>query len=171
MDVDLVRLWDYLADARGHMFTSVRSQPPDVYTRRFPFGLGSIRATLLHIAAAEWAYVERLRGRDHPLADSPFAAERLPTVDALESAWGEQAALTRTALATLGDPRRPVEFISRVGPRPVRARATAGEIVIHMALHEVHHRSQVMAMLRHAGVRAENLDYSILAFMRASIDG
>lgn len=26
-------------------------------------------------------------------------------------------------------------------------------------------------MLRHAGVRAENLDYSILAFLRAPIDG
>ncbi|HET7263389.1 MAG TPA: DinB family protein [bacterium] len=39
-----------------------------------------------------------------------------------------------------------------------------------MALHEVHHRSQVMAMLRRCGVRAETLDDSFLAFERTPLN-
>ncbi len=170
MDVDVLRLFDYLATARRHVFGWVRAQQPEVYTQPFPFGHGSIRATLVHIAAAEWAYVERLGGRDYLLSESPFTAEALPTFEPLVSAWEQQSARTRTALSALGDIRRPVEFISRVGPAPMRARATAGEIVLHMALHEVHHRAQVMAMLRQVGVRAENIDYSILAFTRTPLD-
>lgn len=171
MDVDVLRLFEYLATARRHIFVWVRERPPDVYTRPFPIGHGSIRATLLHIAAAEWAYVQRLGGRDFPLSESPFTVERLPTLDSLVAAWDRQSTQTQAALKSLGDIRRPVEFISRVGPAPMRARAAAGEIVLHMALHEVHHRAQVMAMLRQCGVRAENLDYSILAFDRTPIGG
>jgi uncharacterized damage-inducible protein DinB len=81
-----------------------------------------------------------------------------------------QAAQTRTARAATFDPRRPVEFISRVGPQPVRARTTVVEVVVHMALQEVHYRAQIMIMLRQLGARAENLDYSILAFAGAPID-
>ncbi len=169
MDVDALRLFGYLAAARRHVFEWVGAQRPDVYTQSFPFGHRSIRATLLHIAAAEWAYVERLGGRDHLLSESPFTEAALPTFEPLVSAWEQQSARTRAAINSLGDIRRPVEFISRVGPVPMRARATAGEIVLHMALHEVHHRAQVMAMLRQVGVRAENIDYSILAFTRTPL--
>ena len=171
MEIDMLRLFDYLATARGRLLGWVRdaqAKRPGAYVQAFPLGPGSIRATLLHVAAAEWAYVERLAGRDFPLSDSPFTVERLPEFEPFVRAWDEQAARTRTAIGALDDPARPVEFISRVGP-PMRARATAGEIALHMALHEVHHRAQVMAMLRQCGAAAENLDYSFLAFTRTPI--
>jgi uncharacterized damage-inducible protein DinB len=172
MEIDMPRVFDYLVAARGRLLGWVRdlhAERPGAYAQAFPFGPGSIRATLLHVAAAEWAYVERLAGRDFPLADGPFTVERLPALEPFVGAWDAQAARTAAAIRALGDPARPVEFISRVGPSPVRARATAAEIVLHMALHEVHHRAQVMAMLRQCGVRAENLDYSILAFTRTPL--
>jgi uncharacterized damage-inducible protein DinB len=34
-----------------------------------------------------------------------------------------------------------------------------GEIGVQMLMHEVHHRAQVMAMLKQLGVEAQNLDY------------
>jgi len=172
MEIDMPRVFDYLAGARRRLLGWVRdlhAERPAAYVQAFPFGLGSIRATLLHVAAAEWAYVERLAGRDFPLSDAPFTVERLPELEPFVRAWDAQAAKTGTALRALGDPARPVEFISRAGPAPMRARATAGEIVLHMALHEVHHRAQVMAMLRQCGVRAENIDYSFLAFTRTPL--
>lgn len=172
MEIDMSRVFDYLAAARGRLLGWVRdlhAGRPAAYVQTFPFGLGSIRATLLHVAAAEWAYVERLAGRDFPLSDSPFTLERLPDLEPFARAWDAQAARSGAALRAFGDPARPVEFISRVGPAPVRARTTAGEIVLHMALHEVHHRAQVMAMLRQCGVRAENIDYSFLAFTRTPL--
>jgi uncharacterized damage-inducible protein DinB len=52
----------------------------------------------------------------------------------------------------------------------MRVRATAGGIAGQMLFHEVHHRAQVMAMLRQVGVAAENLDYSVLIWDRIPID-
>ena len=78
--------------------------------------------------------------------------------------------VTREALANLGDPGRTVEFTSRMGPKPMRVHATAGGIGGQLLFHEVHHRAQVMAMLRQAGVAAQNLDYSVLIWERTPLD-
>lgn len=170
MEMDMPRVLEYLASARGRLLGWVRSlhtERPAAYTQAFPIGPGSIRATLLHVAAAEWAYMERLAGRDFPLSESPFTPEKLPQFDPFARAWEAQAGHTSATIRALGDPARPVEFVSQFGPAHVRT--TAGEIVLHMVFHEVHHRAQVMAMLRQCGVRAENLDYSFLAFHRTPL--
>ena len=165
------RTFEYLATARDRLLGWVgdlERERPGAYVQTFPIGLGSMRATLLHIAAAEWAYVERLAGRDFPLDDSPFTPERIPELEPLEHAWQAQGTRTAAAIGSIGDPARTVEFISQFGP--ARVRTTAAEITLHMALHEVHHRAQVMAMLRQCGVPAENIDYSFLAFDRTPIN-
>lgn len=171
LEIDMTRVFDYLAAARGRLLGWVRDlerERPGTYVQSFPIGLGSMRVTLLHMAAAEWAYVERLAGRDFPLGDSPFTPERILELEPLVRAWQAQAPRTAAAITSIGDPTRTVEFISQFGP--ARVRTTAAEITLHMALHEVHHRSQVMAMLRRCGVRAENLDYSFLAFDRTPLN-
>jgi uncharacterized damage-inducible protein DinB len=114
--------------------------------------------------------VRRLSGRDVSLGDSPFTVERQPEFDPFAKAWAQQAPVTRETLANLGDPGRSVEFVSRIGPKPMRVHATAGGIAGQLLLHEVHHRAQVMAMLRQVGVAAENLDYSVLIWERTPVD-
>ena len=52
----------------------------------------------------------------------------------------------------------------------MRVGATAGGIAGQLLFHEVHHRAQVMAMLRQAGVAAENLDYSVLMWERTAVE-
>jgi uncharacterized damage-inducible protein DinB len=167
--VDFAHFFDYLLQARGRLLAWVREQPPAVYTRTFPIGLGSIRATFVHTAAAEWAYVERLGGRSVSLADSPFTVERQPEFEPFVAAWERQAPVTRRALADLGESRRPVEFVSQMGPKPSRVRTTAGGLAGQLLMHEVHHRAQIMAMLRQTGVAAENLDYSALVWERTPL--
>ena len=162
--------FDYLVKARQKLLDWVRAQPSEVYTRKFPLGLGSIQATLLHTASAEWAYVRRLSGRDVSLGESPFTEERQPEFEPFAKAWAQQVPVTREALANLGDPGRTVEFISKMGPKPMRVHATAGGIAGQLLFHEVHHRAQVMAMLRQSGVSAENLDYSVLMWERVPIE-
>ena len=174
--IDFAHFFDYLLQARWRLLGWVREQPPAVYTRTFPIGLGSIRATLVHTAGAEWAYVERMGGRSVSPADSPFSVERQPELEPFLAAWERQAPVTRRTLADLGDPGRPVEFVwrppaslSQMGPKPSRVRTTAGGIAGQLLMHEVHHRAQVMAMLRQTGVAAENLDYSVLMWERTPI--
>jgi hypothetical protein len=74
----------------------------------------------------------------------------------------------RQALGRINDPVRSIEWVSRLFVPPMRTRATGG-IAGQLLFHEVHHRAQVMAMLRQAGVAAENLDYSVLVWERTSI--
>lgn len=166
--VDFVHFYDYLLKARDQLLTWVREQPPAVYTQSFPFGRGSIRATLVHTAAAEWGYVQRLTGKDFGPADNPFTVERFPEFGGFASGWDAQRPITRQALANVGDTARVIEAVTRVAPR-MRIRALAGGIAGQLLFHEIHHRAQVMAMLRQVGVKAENLDYSLLIYERTPV--
>ncbi len=168
--MNYAHFFDYLVRARGKLLDWVGGQPSEVYTRKVALGLGSIQATLVHTAAAEWAYVRRLSGRDVSLGESPFTTERQPEFKPFVETWTQQVPVTREALVNLGNPERPVEFTSRLGPNAMRVRATAGGIAGQVLFHEVHHRAQVMAMLRQAGVAAENLDYSVLMWERTLVE-
>lgn len=159
-------LFDYLITARAKLLGWIREQPADVYTRTFPIGMSTMRATLLHVATAEWGYTNRLRGRDYAMSDSPFTAERHPGLESFAAAWDAQRPVTRETLAALGDPARPVEYVTRAFGPALRIQAPAGGIAGQLLFHEVHHRAQIMAMLRQAGVKAENLDYSVLMYKR-----
>ena len=167
--IDFVHFFDYMVRARAELLNWIRAQPDVVYPRDFPIGLGSIRATLVHLAAAEWNYANRLAGIDYGPGDNPFTVDRFPDLAPLASAWREQSETTRRGLARIGDATRRIEYLSRSFSPPVRTETTAGGIAGQLLFHEVHHRAQVMAMLRQAGVSAENLDYSRLMWKRAPI--
>ncbi len=167
--IGFAHFFDYLVNARGRLLGWVREQPPAVYTQAFPISMGSIRATLAHTAGAEYAYVQRITGKDYDPGDNPFTVEKLPEFGAFEAAWDRQRPVTRKALVDLGDPSRTVEFIARMFTPPMRIRTTAGGLAGQLLFHEIHHRAQVMAMLRQAGVKAENLDYGILAVERTPL--
>ena len=51
----------------------------------------------------------------------------------------------------------------------MRTRTATRGIAGQLLFHEVHHRAQVMAMLRQADVAAENLDYWVLVWERTPI--
>jgi hypothetical protein len=162
--VDFAYFFDYLVTARAKLLGWVREQPPGVNTQKFPVGLGSIQATLIHIASAEYGYVQRLRGRGSLPEDNPFDVEPLLGLEPLIAAWDRQRPATRETLAAIEDPNRPIEYVPKLRyyPAPIRVRTVAGGIAGQLLFHEIHHRAQVLAMLRQAGVAAENLDYSLL---------
>ncbi len=160
-------LYDYLVKARERLLDWVRPLANEQYVREFPYGLKTIRATLLHTASAEWIYPRRIRGEAVAISESPFTAEKLPTFGDLEASWRTQTAQTRAWLAATTDWDAPVSYRMAPPNAPaVRIRTTKDGIVSQMLFHEVHHRSQVMSMLRQCGVAAQNLDYSALMFAR-----
>ena len=169
----LVAYFDYLVLARGQLLEWVRRAPPSAYTQPFPIGRGSIRATLLHVAGAEWGYAEVLeRGEvsgEEISQNNPFTVERLPELEPFVAAWDRQRPVTRQALGGLGDPARPTVMVARRMTPPMRFQLTAGGIAGQVLFHEIHHRAQVMAMLRQIGIAAENLDYSVLMVQRTPL--
>ncbi len=162
-------LYGYLAQARRRLFDWIRPLSAEQYAHEFPFGMKSIHAALLHTAGAEWAYSLRLQGQQVTPADSPYTADKIRTFAELESAWTAMAEKTAAVLAQISNWDEPLEYrIYPQGPGApaVRIRTTRAGVAAQLFVHEVHHRSQVMSMLRQLGVAAQNLDYSVLMFAR-----
>jgi uncharacterized damage-inducible protein DinB len=166
-----LKIYDYLVQARAKVLDAVRVLTEEQYRREFPVGLGSLSRTLTHIMICEYAYVERIRGCPlPPYAQWPIQDEHPPPLDELEAAWRAQARVTREALAAVRDWSREIEYLvtpeTASADRPMIIRATYGDIATQIALHEVHHRAQVVNMLRHLGVALPDIDYNALMFER-----
>lgn len=164
-------LYDYLCTARAKLFDWVRPLSKEQYERVFPYGLKTIHATLLHTAGAEWIYGRRIQGQPGTMADAPFTAEKITTFAVVEAEWEKQAKDTRTWLEAIKDWETPIEWRARIpvndpNAPTFRFRATKGGVASQLLFHEVHHRSQVMSMLRQLGIAAQNLDYSVLKYDR-----
>jgi uncharacterized damage-inducible protein DinB len=101
--------------------------------------------------------------------NNPFTVERLPEFEPFISAWDRQRPITRQALADLGDPDRPTAMLARDLTPPMRFQLTAGALAGQILFHEIHHRAQAMAMLRQAGIAAQNLDYTLLTVQRVPL--
>jgi uncharacterized damage-inducible protein DinB len=162
-----VALFDYLTAARQRVLDWIRPLSPQQYAREFPYGLKTIHATLVHVAGAEWNYGNRLRGRQVAFGDNPFTVEKIKTFAELEAAWKGLSVDTRALLGETTDWEAPLQYRWAPPNVPaVRFRTTKNGVATQLFFHEVHHRSQVMSMLRQLGIAAQNLDYSVLTFGR-----
>lgn len=167
---DPLRTYDYLVLARAKVFDWVRPLTPEQYTQTFPIGLGSLARTLTHVMICEWLYVQRIQGLPvPPYAQWPIQDENPPPFATLEAEWKLQAARTRAALAAARAKNwtTPIEYHTKEDDgTPIIITASPSDIFTQLALHEVHHRAQAMNMLRHLGVKAEDIDFNALMYRR-----
>ena len=173
--MDPLKIYDYLIKIRERVFDAVRPLTPEQYRREFRIGLKSIASTLTHLMISEWYYIERLEQRDVPHYETwPIKYENPPTFDVVESIWRKQAQQIRGLVAA-----RPHDGWSRKitwlsfpddtrGNKRFQITCTAGDLFTQLALHEMHHRAQLMAMLREINPARplEDLDYNALMFER-----
>ena len=159
--MDFVHIYDVLTQARSKLFDWIRPLPQEQYTKEFPFGLHTLRATLVEIAVTEWALARRIHGETVPPREEwPINEKRLPTFGDLEPVWRQQAPRTRSTFTEVTDWDQVMEWrIVGPGQTNLLRSATRAQIATNMLFHEVHHRAQAMAMLRQMDVEAQNLDY------------
>ena len=110
------------------------------------FGPGSIRQTIHHIVEVMEGWCDRMRGvpqRTIAMPDASFdeQLERLRTVSDDLFAWGAELASAGRLDESFLDHRH----------SPPRAKSFAGAL-LHVATHGMHHRAQLAAMLREAGI-------------------
>ncbi|MFG0331217.1 MAG: DinB family protein [Phycisphaerales bacterium] len=165
-----LRMYDYLTLARQNLLAQIRPLTPEEYGREFAIGPGTIGRTLTHVMICEWFYIERLQGHTvPPYAEWPIQDEHPPPFDALEANWTRQARETRRVLEQERDWDATIEFpaidIGEGDPR-ITITATNADLVTQLVLHEVHHRAQVLNMLRQLGAPAPDLDFNTLMFTR-----
>lgn len=166
--MDAIRTYDYLALARRRVLDWVRSLNAEQYAREFPFGRKTLGSTLTHILISEWYYVQRISGAEVPPYDQwPIRDELPPPFPEIESTWIAQAVRTRETLAAVRDWSTDLEYqVPDDDGRPRIITATPTDIFTQLALHEVHHRSQAMAMLRSLGVELEDIDFNAMMYRR-----
>ncbi len=167
-----LKLYDYLIAARGRFMPALRTLTPEQYHRTFNFGLGSIASTTAHLMISEWYFMERFAEREvAPYAEWPIQYEKPPGLDVIEREWPPQAARIRATIAAERDWSRSISWLSfpdQAGQR-FHVTGTADDFIAQIALHEVHHRSQLMSMLRCLGdgvAPVQNIDYVQVAFER-----
>lgn len=163
-----LKIYSYLALARGRVLDWIRPLGPDAYAREFPIGRGTLARTLTHIMASEWYYVQRMQQQPVPAYEQwPIREEHAPALALLETAWNEQARRTRAAIAAVRDWNASIEYqITNDDGKFEIVTASAADIFTQLALHEVHHRAQAMNMLRHLGVTVDDIDFNTMMYQR-----
>ncbi len=142
----LDRLLGHDAGTTRELISIAADLDPAALERAFPIGLGSVRATLHHIVRVMECWMDLMlekpvRARfeiEAPLSE--FSA-RLDTVAS------ELRTLAET-LATEG--RIDSTFVDLLDDPPKEK--TFGGALVHVATHGMHHRAQVLWMLRELGV-------------------
>ena len=145
---DLQTMIDYHYWARDRLFEAVAPLTPEQYARDLGSSFKSIRDTITHVYAAEWAWYQRWQG------ESPTAllsSERFADLAALQQAWTEHEQKVRAYVAGLGDAgvNQMVEYkllSGHSGGSPV------WQMVQHVVNHASYHRGQITTMLRQLGV-------------------
>ena len=162
-----VRVYEILNTARQRLFGWMRPLSQEEYLQVFPFGLRTLRATLIEIARVEHFYGKRLREEPLPTWDDyPISETRQPTFGELERVWTALAGETRATLAEISDWNHPVTRRIDQADKIIVSTATKADLATQLLFHEVHHRAQAMAMLRQLGVEAQDLDYLHFAAKR-----
>lgn len=125
------------------------------YFAKRPSFFGSIHETLNHILQIDRLYVERLAAR-RPEAP-PYGVEQAPDLSSLTVAQRE---LDRRLIALVEDfddeaLAASVSWVSRGGQETANPRHA---VLLHLFLHQVHHRGQVHDMLAQTDVQPPQLD-------------
>lgn len=162
-----LRIYDYLTRARGRVFDAVRPLGAAAHAREFQIGLGSLGRTLTHLMICEWAYIERMQGRALPPYETwPIQDEMPPPFDVIESTWTKQAEHTRAAIEGVRDWSKTIEFRSAGDGPPLLVTASFADVITQMVVHEVHHRAQIVYMLRQLNATVPDLDFGAMTFDR-----
>jgi uncharacterized damage-inducible protein DinB len=159
---DLRNMLDYHYWARDRMFEALEPLTAEQVNRDMGNSFKSIRDTMIHLYAAEWAWYSRWQGIS---PDKLLASDLFPDLAALRLAWTDHEAKMRAYLEELGEDgvEKVFEFKLLSG-QP--GSASFWQMLQHVVNHASYHRGQVTTMLRQLGAQpAKPLD--MIAFYRA----
>ena len=158
---DLRTLLDYHYWARDRVLDAASALTQEQFTRDLGSSFKSVRDTLAHMYAAEWAWHSRWQGTS-PTAQLPF--DQFPDLNAIRQQWTAHEAKMRAFLEGLGSAgiTRVIEYKllnGQPGATPF------WQMLQHVVNHASYHRGQVTTMLRQLGAQpAKSMD--LIAFYR-----
>ncbi len=148
------RLYAYTRWGNDQVVGACEKIPTDDLARDLGGSFPSVLATLEHLAAADWVWLERWHGR------SPGGFPDDLDTSSLESLvlhWRDLQDQRDAWLATLGDADmdRTLSYRNTAG---VRQEGRLVDLLTHVVNHSTYHRGQVVTYLRQLGHAAPSTD-------------
>jgi uncharacterized damage-inducible protein DinB len=127
------------------------------FTRALGSSFASVRDTLVHMAWAEWLWLERWQGRS---PQEYLNTADFPTLEKVRDYWSEIEARQERFIESLrpGSELRRVRYTNFQG---VEWEYSLAQMIHHLATHSAYHRGQVATMLRQMGFVPPQTDYLV----------
>ena len=144
---DLRTLLDYHYWARDRLLAALEPLTPDQFNRDLGSSFKSIRETVVHTYAAEWAWHSRWHGQSPTVL---MTSDAYPDVAAIRSAWVDHEKKMRAFVEGLGE-----DGVARVIDYKLLSGQPGSspfwQMLQHLVNHASYHRGQVTTMLRQLG--------------------
>jgi uncharacterized damage-inducible protein DinB len=143
--------------ARDRQLQTCASLSAEQFQRPIGGSFPSVRETLAHMAAVEWIWLERWRGKA-PKTLLPI--DEFPTLEAVTARWNAVEREMREYLAGLDEDTlaRPMTYISTRGEEWTYP---LWQAMVHLLNHQSYHRGQVTNLLRMLGVEPPRVDFLV----------
>lgn len=153
MPQEIQELYAYNRWANRRILAAAAGLSAEQLGRDLGSSFPSVLATLTHVLAAEWIWLERWNGR----SPTGLPAWDLSDRPALERRWNEVEQAQSYFVAALAEPdlERAVDYRTTDGTPYA---APLGQLLRHVVNHSTYHRGQVVTMLRQLGARAPSTD-------------
>ena len=165
---DIKQLFDYTEWANGLANDAASKLSDENLHRDFGISHKSIFGTLLHMAGADWIWLERWNGRS-PAKDNAWSlwtAESCPNLSTLDERWRDVVDRRAQFLSELDEERLGSELAFKLlSGDPSSMRLV--DQMRHIANHSTMHRGQIVGMIRQLGIEPPSTD--LLFYLRRDI--
>ena len=165
---DIRHLFDYTEWANDLAMEAADELPEEDLLRDVSISHGSIFGTLLHMAGAEWIWLERWHGRSPAKAEawSMWTPESCTDLAALNDRWSEVIDRRAQFISGLDEERLVADLpFKLLSGDPSSMRLV--DQMQHVANHATMHRGQVVGMIRQLGIDPPSTD--LLFYLRSDI--
>ena len=165
---DITKLFNYTEWANELAMEAASRLPDDGLRRDFGISHKSIFGTLLHMAGAEWIWLERWHGRS-PAKDeawSMWTTDSCRDLAMLKDRWGEVIDRRTRYVTELDDDRLDADLHFKLLSGDASSMRLIDQMQ-HVVNHATMHRGQVVGMIRQLGLDPPSTD--LLFYLRREI--
>jgi uncharacterized damage-inducible protein DinB len=165
---DIRHLFDYTEWANGLAMNAAANLSEENLRRDCGISHGSIFGTLLHMAGAEWIWLERWHGRSPAGKDawSLWKTESCADLATLNERWREAVDRRARFVAELDEARLMADLPFKLLSGDASSLPLVDQMQ-HVANHATLHRGQVVGMIRQLGIAPPSTD--LLFYLRREI--
>lgn len=165
---DIKRSFEYTEWANAKVMDAAAALTDEDLRRDFGISHRSIFGTLLHMAGAEWIWLERWNGRS-PAKDeawSQWTVESCSNLSALKERWNAVIENRRSFLSSVDEAQLQAELPFKLLSGDASSMPLIDQMQ-HVTNHATLHRGQVVGMIRQLGLEPPPTD--LLFYLRQEI--